>query len=368
MNRSLLLLLALIAGTSIHAQTYFTRRVAGRGPMKPRSEYIQYTIKGSILNADNSKKLQLSGVINKEIKLNADNTFELEGEAYSPGIVIVQAENSNPCFFWVSNGAINLTLTEYTTPMRDSSRKYLKVVNLTGPPETEAHQLLMRRYDELQSDYKHLSLRGKIDSAAAVIYPEVADYISKNRSSYLSLNLVNRFSFTIEQKQALLAMVDPNVSPNLYNDQEERLKRSALLKPGTVFPDFKQKMPDGTGFNLYSVKAKYILLQFWDSECTDCRENNKSLLDLYAQYHPMGLEIVNVSLDTRKRAWKLAVAEDALPWKQVSDLKGTGNAIASAYKIDAAPFSVLLNHRYEVVAEAIFTPVIVSKIQQLFKQ
>ncbi|HVM89761.1 MAG TPA: TlpA disulfide reductase family protein [Puia sp.] len=104
-------------------------------------------------------------------------------------------------------------------------------------------------------------------------------------------------------------------------------------------------LPDMTGeiINLSSYKGKVVLLDFWASWCGPCRRNNPHLVKFYKKYHPKGLEILSVSIDSDQDAWKAAVKHDKLEWAQVNDNKGWDASSATTYGVDAIPASFLID-------------------------
>ena len=57
-------------------------------------------------------------------------------------------------------------------------------------------------------------------------------------------------------------------------------------------------------------------------------------MPLYKEYHPKGLEIYSVSLDTDKGAWASAVKSQNLPWINVCDGLGAASQAAVLYNIN----------------------------------
>ncbi|MBS1949315.1 MAG: TlpA family protein disulfide reductase, partial [Bacteroidetes bacterium] len=82
---------------------------------------------------------------------------------------------------------------------------------------------------------------------------------------------------------------------------------------------------------------------FWASWCGPCRMNNPHLVKFYKKYHPKGLEMLSVSIDSDLKAWKKAVKKDKLTWAQVNDNKGWSSSTASTYSVDAIPASFLID-------------------------
>ena len=61
--------------------------------------------------------------------------------------------------------------------------------------------------------------------------------------------------------------------------------------------------------------------------------NQDVLLPIYKTYHPKGLEIYSVSLDTDKGVWASAVKNQDLPWINVCDGRGAATLAVSLYNI-----------------------------------
>ena len=74
---------------------------------------------------------------------------------------------------------------------------------------------------------------------------------------------------------------------------------------------------DGKPILLRPVKGNYLLVDFWASWCGPCRKSIPKVKELYALYNNKGLEIVSVSIDTDDQAWRQAMADEQMPWKQV---------------------------------------------------
>lgn len=73
---------------------------------------------------------------------------------------------------------------------------------------------------------------------------------------------------------------------------------------------------DGKLVLLRPVKGKYLLIDFWASWCGPCRKSIPKIKALHALYKDKGLEFVSVSIDTDKEAWRQAMADEQMPWKQ----------------------------------------------------
>lgn len=125
----------------------------------------------------------------------------------------------------------------------------------------------------------------------------------------------------------------------LGNEVERRLnllsleqKLSAASEAG--FPDAELPSIDGKKVRISDIDSKVIIVHFWQAEDAAQKMFNQDvLLPLYKTYHPKGLEIYSVSLDTDKGTWASAVKSQELPWINVCDGLGAASPIVYTYNI-----------------------------------
>jgi glutathione peroxidase-family protein len=129
--------------------------------------------------------------------------------------------------------------------------------------------------------------------------------------------------------------------------------------------DFSLPGLKGDSIRLSSMKGKVFLLDFWASWCVPCRFSNKQLVKLYAKYKDKGFEILGVSLDDNKNAWKKAVNKDKISWLQINDNGGWDALSAIKWNINAIPASFLIDKDGNVVAIDPEKQELENKIRQL---
>ncbi len=104
--------------------------------------------------------------------------------------------------------------------------------------------------------------------------------------------------------------------------------------PESSYPDLCLPSVDGTKVRLSEVDSKAVLVYFWQAaDAAQKMFNQDVLLPLYKEYHPKGLEIYSVSLDTDKGVWASAVKSQSLPWINVCDGLGAASQAAVLYNI-----------------------------------
>ena len=179
-----------------------------------------------------------------------------------------------------------------------------------------------------------------------------------------------------------MSILAPAILPGPYSDRNimKRLKillvfyffMNALSVKGQVQPNITDarldfSLPDlkGDTLRLSSMKGKVFLLDFWASWCVPCRFSNKNLVKLYAKYKDRGFEILSVSLDDNKSAWKRAVSKDKIDWLQINDSAGWNAVSAAKWQVDAIPASFLVDREGNVVAINAEKKELEDKIRQL---
>lgn len=145
---------------------------------------------------------------------------------------------------------------------------------------------------------------------------------------------------------------------------QQRLEHLLRLEPGGIAPDFKSVTLNGDTVSLYAMQAKVKLVDFWASWCGPCRQENPNVRKIYEKYHADGLEIIGVSLDTKKQDWAKAIRDDKLKWPQVSDLV-QHSPVAALYAVRGIPCTYLLDADNRVVAKNLRGKELEKKIKEM---
>ena len=149
---------------------------------------------------------------------------------------------------------------------------------------------------------------------------------------------------------------------------EEQIERYRQVEVNGVAPDFKLPGAAGGVVGLYNTKAKAKVVYFWGSWDQTSRNLNVELLRLYQQYHPQGLEIVGVSLDTDAQAWSRAIGEDGVTWQSCCDLKGEASEVVAQYCIRSVPVLFLLDADNNIVAKNLYGSDLRKRLVDILKE
>ena len=223
---------------------------------------------------------------------------------------------------------------------------------------------MRKAIDGMQSRYDSLRTARKFRSAS-----QVNDSLQRQQNALRELtntflgsndNLIAAYTIysnllmreaSLRETRSMYATLGEGAKGSQYGRIiKERIKRLEKTEGGAQAPDFTLTDPQGNAVTMSSVKGKIKIIDFWASWCGPCRLNNPALRKLYDELHPLGLEIIGVSLDTNKEAWEKAIEKDGLTWINVSSLKGWKCDLISLYNITGVPALFVLNENNQIIA------------------
>ena len=114
---------------------------------------------------------------------------------------------------------------------------------------------------------------------------------------------------------------------------------SATPIEGTA-PDFTLKSSTGENIRLQEHRGEVVMLNFWASWCTSCRQEMPLLDALYKKYKKLGFTLMAVNVDEDP-----SLAIEYLKEVQVSFpiLYDTTNKVSKSYKVEAMPTTVIID-------------------------
>lgn len=128
-----------------------------------------------------------------------------------------------------------------------------------------------------------------------------------------------------------------------------------LQTADTKAPEISLVSPSGKTVKLSKLKGKMVLIDFWASWCGPCRKENPHVVEAYNKYkaakfqNAKGFEVYSVSLDRNEDAWKKAIKDDKLIWKNHGwDKDG---AVSKVYQVYSIPSGFLVDGEGNIVAK-----------------
>lgn len=134
----------------------------------------------------------------------------------------------------------------------------------------------------------------------------------------------------------------------------ENVRTLKPLRCGQYAPNFELTVVDqDKPIQLYSVKAKYTIVYFWDPTCGNCTKNSKKLAPLYNEWKEKGwdVEIVGVCSKawSEKDACIKKMDEVGMKWINCSDEPYDLAVVKKLYDVKVNPFIYMLDENKKII-------------------
>jgi len=120
---------------------------------------------------------------------------------------------------------------------------------------------------------------------------------------------------------------------------------------------------------LYKVKADYIIMWFWDSDCGHCKKQTPKLWDMYNKYKKQGLsiEVYAINVEQESKGYKEYLKENKYTWINVQDT-GNYSAFRKYYDIYSTPVAYILNKERKLIGKRLDPEAIDTFLGQYIKE
>lgn len=184
------------------------------------------------------------------------------------------------------------------------------------------------------------------------------NYVNENKSSvyspfivtsylapYLKTSELREIYSTLEGEAKNMYQYDLLGKHILELDKEEQV--------GEKIRNFTLENTKSESVSLMDIaqKNKYTLIHFWASWDNKSLMQIKDLRQLYKRFKKDGLEIVSVSLDDSKTAWKNTISVEKMNWVNLSDLKRWSSVIVKLFDLTHIPQNILIDSKGNIIAK-----------------
>ena len=230
-------------------------------------------------------------------------------------------------------------------------------IRIEGGEQNALLQEFYQKFDRI-SDVKTLSA--------------VADsFIRANPYSEVSIHLlreyfVNQLHPDQTRIKTLIGAMSGNLQDNNYVSQlQKKLNTYKPLAKNSVVSNYNVRDSVGENVSTADYKDTYLLITFWASWDKESRLRQRELIDIKKKYEKHNFDILSVSLDTDRKVWLQAIAEDSVTWRQACDFDGWNTGIVQRMQINHLPTNVLLNPQRRIQAIDLYGAALDKKIDEL---
>jgi len=115
---------------------------------------------------------------------------------------------------------------------------------------------------------------------------------------------------------------------------------AALPPVGKPAPDFAAKSDSGRNVRLSELRGQVVLIKFWASWCSPCRQELPLLSKIYTQYRGAGFALLAVNVDDNRKDAESMLKRLDLKFPTLFD----GNKkVAKLYGVDTMPATLVID-------------------------
>ncbi len=200
----------------------------------------------------------------------------------------------------------------------------------------------------------------------------VADsFIRNNPYSEVSIHLLREYFVEVPNPdytrvKTLIGSMSGNLQDNNYIRQlQHSLNERRPLVKNSIISNYNVNDTEGKNVSTSDYKDTCLLVTFWASWDEESRMCQRELIATKEKYKEYNFDILSVSLDTDRKAWLQAIAEDSLTWRQANDFAGWETGFVQRMQIDHLPANVLFTPQRRIHAMNIYGDKLEKEIEAL---
>jgi len=219
----------------------------------------------------------------------------------------------------ILNNKVLVYLTRVIAPYPDTVMKEVDFVIEKAKADTEVYKFV------LNTVFGHFSKSTIISDENVFVYI-AENYFLSGKAPWISESLKTKLQQDIDMRK-----------PNLI---------------GKVAPDFTMKDLSGKAVHLRDIQNNYVILYFYNDDCSICKQVSPQLMNFYRIIKDRGVTIIGINTGENKDSWKKYVEDNNLKWINVWDPKNK-SGYREQYNIKGTPLILLLDEDQKIVAKRI---------------
>ncbi|ADB36527.1 TlpA disulfide reductase family protein [Spirosoma linguale] len=208
------------------------------------------------------------------------------------------------------------------------------------------------------------TLEYKLDSLRTLDRNAVANLILEQPALASSWYMFASSMFSYRQMLDLFNSLPTFASYPSYQRIKAELTQKQL---GKKAPDFNLTTAMGKPVHLSDLTSRFVLIDFSMRHQVSCQKRHFDLKKLYQKYHPLGFEIVTVSVEFDRIYGRDALTKYPLPWIQVQDFMDAP-LITKDFAVNYMPDNVLLDANKIMIGRDMSVQELDAMLEQLLSK
>ncbi len=351
---------------------------------KSEKEPTNFTIKGTVTDAEKGKLYFMHQSADGNPLVDTvdivDHNFEYHGNVEEPtpyylSSSLLRNNDKPPVLIFIEKANMKMELSidnmnNVKLTNSQSNDDYVEYKNADRVYKMKVDSIYAQAMDLKDDNQKQKELEAEMERVDSMESDLIRDFVSKHKSSVVSAYLISgKFISRREFGTAreLFSMLTPDIKSSVIGSQiNEVLAKAALTDIGADAPAFTQNDVAGKPVSLKDYRGKFVLVDFWASWCSPCRQENPLVREAYSRYNKSNFEILSISLDKDRGQWLKAIEEDNLDWPQLSDLNGWNNEVSKTYGVQSIPDNFLIDPKGKIIAKGLRGDQLLQKLSEIF--
>jgi peroxiredoxin len=150
----------------------------------------------------------------------------------------------------------------------------------------------------------------------------------------------------LKQDDAAKARFEEFVKMRPEDDPDRQRAMRYISQPelarARMAPAFAITTTDGQRVSMDDLAGKVVLIDFWATWCTACREALPHMREIAKKFQGQPLVVLSVSLDKDEQKWKDFIVKNEMTWLQCRDGGFTGS-MAKMFGVEAIPHTFTID-------------------------
>ncbi|MFP3599292.1 thioredoxin-like domain-containing protein [Chryseobacterium sp. SIMBA_029] len=163
----------------------------------------------------------------------------------------------------------------------------------------------------------------------------------------------NKNSFSAEELKELMQLFNGNIRQSSTFKKLSAHNEKMFSGNKTALPLLENA--EGKKITILDTSYDKHLIVFWASWCGPCRQEIPMLKKLHAK-KGTSVEFVSISIDSDKTAWKKALKDEQMIWKQLTanDTDPSYENLQIQFKLNGAiPYTLLVDNNLKILASSV---------------